>query len=94
MPAGRYKSRTFRRVYVKVPGGRTVLHYRKRKPAKAKCGRCGKILVGVVRERPYIMRNLARTKKRPSRPYGGVLCSSCMGLVLKEKIRSKLLEKA
>ncbi len=87
MPAGRYKSRTFRRVYTKTPGGRTVLHYSKRKPGKAKCASCGIQLAGVPRERPYKMQNMPKTKKRPERPYGGYLCSKCMRLKIIEGIR-------
>jgi large subunit ribosomal protein L34e len=90
MPEGRFKSRTFRRVYVKTPGGRVVVHYRKRKPGKAKCGSCRALLKGVPRERPYKMRSMAKTKKRPERPYGGVLCSKCMReIVIKEARASK-----
>ena len=87
MPEGKHRSRTYRRVYVKLPGGKTAMHYRRRKPGKAVCSRCEKVLAGVPRERPYIMRKMAKTAKRPSRPYGGVLCSSCMRLMLKEKAR-------
>lgn len=78
MPEGRFKSRTFRRVFVKTPGGIVKLHHRKRKPDKAKCGNCRCLLKGVPRERPYKMMSMPKTKKRPERPYGGVLCSKCM----------------
>jgi len=88
MPAGRFKSRTFRRVYVRTPGARTTLHYKKRKPKAAKCGSCGTILKGVPRERPYKMKNMLKTKKRPERPYGGVLCSKCMRRAVIEKART------
>jgi len=94
MVEGKKKSRSLRRVYVRTPGGRTVIHYRKRKPKLARCGACGKSLSGVLRERPYKMRNMAKTKKRPSRPYGGVLCSKCMRLTLKQRARRSFLEKS
>lgn len=84
---GKIKSRTFRRVKVKVPGNRSVVHYRKRKPSAAKCGKCGAVLNGVPRERPYKMMNMAKTAKRPERPYGGVLCSKCMRKKIKENIK-------
>lgn len=93
MPAGRYKSRTFRRVYVRTPGGRTVLHYKKRKPKAAHCSSCGGVLKGVPRERPYKMRGMPKTMKRPERPYGGVLCSRCMRNVIVEKARIEGLSK-
>ncbi len=85
MPAPRFRTRTFRKVFVKTPGSKTVLHYRKRKPKKQVCANCKKPLSGVVRERPYKMQNLAKTKKRPERSYGGVLCSKCSRLKLTEK---------
>ena len=78
MVRGMFKSRTFRRVFVKTPGAETKIHYRKRKPSKAKCGGCGVELKGVPRERPYRMQNMPKTAKRPERPFGGVLCSKCM----------------
>lgn len=78
MPAGRHKSRSLRRVFKKTPGGKTVMRYEKRKPSKARCAGCGSLLKGTLRERPYKMRTIAKTKKRPERPFGGVLCSRCM----------------
>jgi len=89
MVSGRFKSRTFRRVFKKLPGGSVKIHYEKRMPSKQKCGSCGKVLMGVLRARPYKMRTSPKTKKRPSRPYGGVLCSKCTRELIKEKIRSK-----
>lgn len=87
MPAPRYRSRSLRRVYVKTPGGRTVVHYRRKKPKKAHCSKCGAILKGVPRERPYKLKKLAKTQRRPERPYGGVLCSGCMRRLFIEKAR-------
>ena len=78
MAEAKTKSRTMRRVFVKLPSGRKpVIHFRKRKPMAAKCAVCGAVLNGVPRERPYKMRTMAKTKKRPERPFGGVLCSKC-----------------
>ncbi len=78
MPAPRLRSRSLRKVYRKVPGGRTVIHYKKRKPKTPKCSSCGDLLKGIPRVLPYKMRNMPKTRKRPERPYGGVLCSKCM----------------
>ena len=87
MVAGRFKSRTFRRISRKTPGGNVSLQYRKRKPAKAKCGACGALLAGVPRERPFKMQNMPKTAKRPERPFGGVLCSKCMRKKIKDSFR-------
>ncbi len=88
MPAGKFKSRTFRRVQRKTPGGRTVQRYDKRNPSPAKCTSCGDMLKAVPRLREYKMRNTAKTEKRPERPYGGVLCSRCMRHKIKIEARA------
>jgi len=67
MPAKRYRSRTLRRVFVKTPGGKNVLQYRKRKPSPAACAGCGAVLKGIPRLRPFKMQNTPKTKKRPER---------------------------
>lgn len=87
MPTGRHKSRTFRRIFKRTPGGDTRLYYIKRKPKKAHCAKCGAVLSGVPRERPYKMKKLSKTEKRPQRPFGGNLCSRCTRLMILEKAR-------
>ena len=87
MPAGKHKSRRYRRIFVKTPGGQVKLHYRERKPQRAVCGRCHKPLAGIPRERPAKMRNMPKTAKRPERPYGGVLCSACTRRLLQQQAR-------
>jgi large subunit ribosomal protein L34e len=74
------RSRTYRRIKAVTPGGKKKLQYKKRKPAKAICASCGDLLHGVPRERPYMIRKLSKTERRPERPFGGVLCSKCMRL--------------
>lgn len=82
------RSRSLRKIRVKTPGGRVVIQFKRRKPKAAHCAKCGAALMGVPRARPTGMMNLAKTKKRPERPYGGVLCSSCSRLLFKEKAKS------
>lgn len=89
MPRGNKRSRTLRRIYVKTPGARTVIHYRPRKPSKAHCAHCGVQLAGVPREFVSVMKNLPKTAKRPERPYGGMLCSACTRTVLRQKGRDE-----
>ena len=84
-----YKSRRLRRVFVKTPGGKTVLHYRQRKPSKAVCAGCKKQLAGVPRQISSKMANMPKTAKRPQRPYGGVLCSACTRRLLINKVRGE-----
>jgi len=77
MQPAKTKSRTFRRVKVKTPGGKTVMHYRKRKGKKFQCSNCKKPLHGIPHLIHSKWKDLPKTKKRPQRPFGGVLCSSC-----------------
>lgn len=87
MPSPSRRSRSFRIVYKKLPGGRLTIHYRKRKPKKAKCANCDRNLSGVPREIQSVMRKLPKTKKRPERMFGGVLCTVCSRKKLKEIVR-------
>ena len=89
MVSGKNRSRTMRKVFVRTPGSRTVVQYRKRKPAKAQCAACGKVLAGVPRVRPYKMQNMPKTAKRPQRPFGGMLCSACSRKEIIKRARKK-----
>ena len=86
MVSGRYKSRTYRRVAVKLTSGIRI-HYVKRKPKLAHCANCNATLKGMVRCRPYQLKKKNKTQKRPERPYGGVLCSRCMREKIKEQLK-------
>ncbi len=86
------KSRKHRRIRVRTPGGKLRIIYKNKRPAKAQCGRCGVILKGVPTERNAKMMNMAKSKKRPERPYGGVLCTKCMRELMLEKARSMYRE--
>ncbi|QQG39248.1 MAG: 50S ribosomal protein L34e [Candidatus Woesearchaeota archaeon] len=81
------RSRSRRRVYKRLPGGSVKIHYEKRKPSRAVCGNCGVTLKGIPNLRPNKMIHLAKTKKRPERYFGGVLCSSCSREKIKEFYR-------
>jgi ribosomal protein L34E len=41
------------------------------------------------------MTNIAKSRKRPNRPYGGQLCSSCLSSKVREQVlgQAKVLEK-
>lgn len=90
MPRGMFKSRTFRRVSKKLPGGDTRLTYLRRKPSVAHCGRCGAQLQGIPRGNAKDIAKLSKSQRRPERPYGGVLCSKCLKDVLKYETREGL----
>ena len=77
--------RGFRRVKRKTPGGKHVTRYERRKPSKAKCGSCKKQLAGVPRARKIDIMKLGKSKKRPERAFGGVLCPACLKNRIKEE---------
>lgn len=88
MPRPHHRTRSLRKLRVRLPGGETVTHYEKRRPGPARCAICGRPLNGVPRLRPVELRALPKTAKRPERPYGGVICHSCLEKLLKKAIRS------
>ena len=75
-------SRKQRRVRVKTPAGRATIRYEKRRKQKATCLACYAKLHGVLHER-----GLAASKRNPSRPYAGVLCSRCSRDTIKSMVR-------
>ena len=66
---------------------RIVLRTKRRRPSAAKCAVCKKPLHGVKRLHQIQMKKLSKTEKRPERPYGGYLCSSCAREKFREKVR-------
>lgn len=91
--AKQVRTRFMRRKKVVLPGGRHKIHYVKRKPKKTKCAGCKKNLVGVPRALPKIIKRLSKSAKRPSRPYGGYYCSSCLRLLIRNKTRALEVKK-
>jgi len=87
MPELRYRSGSYKRTFKRTPGGRTVIHYKRKKPSKHVCAGCGKPLHGVPRGRPYQIRKLPKSKRKPNRPYGGYYCSECMRKFFKKEAR-------
>jgi large subunit ribosomal protein L34e len=80
------KSRTFaRKNRVTVRGTKRV--YTRRKPSLGTCSVTGQTLKGVPRELPVKLRNMPKTKKRPSRPFGGVLSSKAAREEIKSRAR-------
>ncbi|MBI4181741.1 MAG: 50S ribosomal protein L34e [Candidatus Aenigmarchaeota archaeon] len=85
MPRRALRSRSFRRRTVRTPGGTLKTRYEDRRPAPAKCAQCKGPLAGVPRAGPAAMRKLAKSSRRPNRPFGGTLCSACSRTVLKAR---------
>ncbi len=84
MVAPRLRSRSLVKKRVKTPGGRRVLHFRKKQDSFAKCGSCKRLLLGVPRARKG---KLTKSQRVPNRPFGGNLCTRCTRALLKERVR-------
>jgi large subunit ribosomal protein L34e len=89
MVSGKFKSRTYARKRVRTPGGKNVLRHTLRKPKKAHCSACGKVLSGVARGRPAALHKLSKSQRVPSRPFAGMLCSACSRDMHIRKARSQ-----
>ena len=84
MPRPALRSRSLRRVKVRTPGGRTVVHYEKRKHNIPKCALCKKPLRGVGK---LTAKEERKGIRMPTRPFGGYLCHSCLEKALKRALR-------
>jgi large subunit ribosomal protein L34e len=80
------KSRTFARKSKRTING-TKFVYTRRKPKLGKCSVTGETLKGVPRALPVKMRKMAASKKRPTRPFGGVLSSRASREEIKSRAR-------
>ena len=72
----------------KLPGGKTVRRFVKRKPGKITCTKCTKALAGTPQKRPAALKKIPKSARRPERPYGGTLCSACARQVHITKTRA------
>jgi len=75
---GKYKSRSKKMKFARTPGGRTVVHFKKKKTSKARCAWCGATLPGVLSKATSKMKKTLKSSKKSTRPFGGKLCSRCM----------------
>jgi large subunit ribosomal protein L34e len=85
MPRPALRSRSLRRVFVRTPGGRTVIHYERKKNGEAHCAICGRRLNAVPTNEIY---KFSKTEKRPERPFGGTICHTCLEQLIKKAARS------
>ena len=86
MPRRSQRSKSLRKLKVRTPGGRRVTHFKRRKNAAAKCAVCKKPLAGMPKGRDSDTAKLSKTEKRPERPFGGNLCSSCARREMKKRL--------
>lgn len=81
------RSRSIKRRSVRIPGGKSVVHFGKEKPKKHSCGRCGKELHGTPNAIPIKIRNMRKTERVPEKPYAGVLCGECLEDLMRYKTK-------
>lgn len=86
------KSKKLRQIFKRLPSSKVKIQYEKIKPSKHKCANCGNYLHGTLNLRQAKMRNIAKTKKRPERMFGGYLCSACSRQKVKEIVRLRELK--
>ncbi len=72
------RSRSLRRLDRVTPKNRHVIHYERRQKSMPHCGICGNELNGIQRKATK-----GRTTITNSRIFGGVLCASCAGKIIK-----------
>lgn len=87
MPQPNKRSRSLRRVYIKTPGGKNKILYKRRKPRKAHCANCGRELHGVAHGVSSYIRNLSKSSKHPKRMFAGNLCFNCAKLEIIKRVR-------
>ncbi|MFH1592532.1 MAG: 50S ribosomal protein L34e [Candidatus Woesearchaeota archaeon] len=87
-----HATRSLRRIKKRTPGGKLIIQYKKRTPKIAHCAKCKKKLHGIPRVRQVAVGKLTKSKRRPERPYGGMLCSVCSRKLIIEKSKELFKE--
>lgn len=72
-----HRSRSFRRLDRVTPSNRHVIHYKRKKASLPHCAICKKELNGISQS------PRGKSTMTNSRKFGGVLCASCSGRVIK-----------
>jgi len=91
MPAPRYRSRSYRRKKFHSPGGETRIHYVRMKNNHPRCAVCGNPISGIGKHYTFEYMRMSHSKKTVNRPFGGVLCPTCLQRMIKAAVRSAYL---
>jgi large subunit ribosomal protein L34e len=84
------RTRSKKRVMTRLPGGKTVLHFKHKKPSKKTCARCNVNLAGSPSGSIAEIGKMSKSEKAPTRPYTGVLCPICVEKLISYKTRSEV----
>ena len=89
MPRPNKRSRTLRRIFVRVPSGVSKLVYKARKTARIKCADCKTVLHGISALSVSKLRNTTNSQKKVERKYGGNLCHKCARKRIIQRVRKE-----
>lgn len=81
------RSRSLSKKRVRLPSGKVSTHYEDKRNSFSTCHFCGKPLNGVKTNK---ISKFSKSEKRPSRPFAGVLCHSCLEKLIKQSSRGSL----
>ena len=73
-----HRSSSFRRLDRVTPSNRHTIHYERRPGSQPHCAICNSELNGIS-----LRKGMPKSRKSNSRLFGGVLCASCSGNVIK-----------
>jgi large subunit ribosomal protein L34e len=88
MPKPYQRTRSKKRIPVKLPGKSAATHYKRERINVSHCVQCGRLLSSIPRLAPSKLRSLPASKRRLQRMYGGQLCHICLQEALKQAVRS------
>ena len=73
----------------RTPGNRTVTHTKPKKTGHHECALCHGILHGTPRGTVVQIRKMKKSERKPTRPFGGQLCSKCTRDVMSYRAQLK-----
>jgi len=88
MPKPSSRTRSKKRYRLQLPGGQSGTHYKREKTGRPKCTRCGREISGIPHLVPSEIRRLPASQRKIERPYGNMLCPTCLRDLLKQAVRS------
>jgi len=86
--------KTKKKKFVKTPGGKVKVRYKRKHPGKHHCALDKSVLHGMPHNKKnYEVRKLAKTKRRPSVMFGGILSGNSRKKVIEEAVKVKYFGK-
>lgn len=91
----RHRTKSLKKIRRRIPSGKIVVQYKHKKHSKHVCAICKEILHGRPRGRPAEIKKLAKSKRAPTRPFGGMLCPRCSRKIqsLRARLKFKVIKK-